>query len=236
MKIIPVEFDSGLIAPKVGMFCLEEGSDYLDSNIIKKIKKEEYNLVYLKSKFPLNTKAFNFFGSLDTYEVGKSRFIEIIKNGENEEVSKMIFNFDGQSWPEIEKLLKFSSPTRFRKDKKISSSAAVAQKLKSLKKYQNEFPNLFKVIKDEEGIHGLVCCYIENSRLNLYEVILDDSKLTPMVLGPLYIAITEEESVDRLELIRTQIYAENYDMIRFCKRLGFYKVDSDFYYHYWPRD
>ena len=231
------DFDSGLLAPKVGVVAFKNQNDVnasAEDVVLAAAHRLDFDLLYWKlpKKFPLRHfyhtgELISFVGSFEEAILKMKRFTNRFHIGE----------VNASDWSEIEDLLQHSSKTRFSLDPKISTDLAVRHKMKLLKKYAEMHPNFFLKANDEQGrVVGIQLSYPSEDSFNLYEIVIDPAYRTGFLAFALLAEnlVRAESLKKQATFLKTKIYAANVNSRRLFQYLGL-KADEEVehWYHYW---
>ena len=231
------QFDSGIIAPKVGELIIDDLSNIKkeDGREIKSCAKENgFNLVVLSSSSPVNLEEFSHLGVINEIEA------DINDVWNNLEKIPSMFNVRSLSaldWDEVKELLDIYPPNRYSKDPNLPKKLVEDHKLNILKLLAKNFPQyslgLFSKENELVGFHFLRL--VDSSSIYLQELLVRERYrvgFASLQLVKENIKLIKEDS--NAKNLITRVYDDNNTSMSFFSRLGFKKLrKKEFYYHLW---
>ena len=231
------EFDSGLLAAKVGRLhidkpCTARSRDGL--LIMEEARQKGYDLLILRSDEPVSMSGFNMVGIIDILE-GRLNVVRerTGKTGGRFEIRPM----EDRDWEWIRKLLPYGSPTRFSNDSRLTQDQVRKHKmalLHSSVKRGREFSLV--ALSNQKELIGYQFSYIAENTFVLYDLLIAPHFRTGFAAFEL---ISEnikrlDNSLSPVEVVTTKIYSDNDNSTRLFNQIGLYATSKrEFHYHLW---
>ena len=236
MNIVLNEYDSGFLAEKAGNIFLQNTREFnreLEKKLLSKIHHNNYNFISLKSPGPINPLYFKFQGKLFNLAIDPKKLFDVLNPVQNK---INVIGICDSHWASVKELFNFASETRFSSDPNISKSLAQKHKMAMVMTYHKANPALTNIILDKNNkVIGFFCSYINDTALNLYELLVHPNYIRGYLAACLLKAVLRValKINSKLSLVETNVYENNNPSLNFFKGLGFNEGKVYYYYHYW---
>ncbi len=231
------DFDSGLIATKVGDLILSDCNNLKEEDGIEFANyahKNNYSLVYLKTTVPVKLKGFTHVGVIKKLTSTADVILDKVSKVQSKFLTRFI---EDKDWVSIEELLYNAPPTRYSNDKNLTKEQVVKHKLAIFKHLTKLNPNLALAALSRSneliGIHFLKLG--ENNDLVMQEIHVKPA----YQIGFVSLQLVKENlntacNSTKIKSVVTRVYEDNAKSIIFFKHLGFIEEgNKEFYYHLW---
>lgn len=236
-RLDPNDFDSGLLADKVGFLRLAEqgtGDGGLAARVQAAAKQQGYDLVMFRSHEPRPLDGFVHVGTTDEYSGALTSVLVQLNRSQHFDIARV----SDRHWPQVEHLLEHAAPTRFGRDPNLTPAIVRRHKLANVKARYNASPECTLIaLSAARGALGFQCSYVAGRVVTLYELVTAPVALRGVVAAELLasnlLALrARHPDVDR---IVTTVYEDNAASIAFFSDLGLRRAGvRHYHYHLWP--
>lgn len=140
-----------------------------------------------------------------------------------------------ENWSEVRRLQQYAGQTRFSVDPHFTADEVINHKLKMLRIYRQEEPELALHIVAKGRFQGFQVSNFSEQMLNFYEVIVDPEHWGNFITLDLFRDVLGRALTLRPDCTKvgTKIYAGNRRSLGFFKRMGMKEVGRKYFYHLW---
>jgi hypothetical protein len=227
-------FDSGRLAPRVGVVHLSADEDVNEEQILERSRADRFDLVSLSLPDLRPLRLFRHVGTLLEH-VGMvadlaDRLAGLRSAGE-------VRNVVATDWPNVEALVAVAPPNRFGRDPRLAPSAVRRHKVDMLRTYAGHHPEHTLVSTEGGAVVGLQLSWPRGEDIVLYELMTEPGPAQAFrAIGLL------RENVRRLrrdapaaERVVAWIYEHNTRSLAFFAGLGMHPTGrASFHHHLWP--
>ena len=230
-------FDSGVLAPNVGMLRHEDATTLLPHDgreIADAGRRAGYDLIMLASSRPVSLDGFVHLGTTEEYATTVADMERRLPRSDH----FLLEQVDAGGWAAVETLLDYGAPTRFRRDTKLTRETAARHKMINIKARAAPSPEFTVLARSRSGEPlGFLCAFVRDRTFVLYELMIGPHAARGVIAGELL-----RENVNALrrrqpgiEKVIALVYTDNTESIAFFTRLGLRSTGRlTSHYHLWP--